>query len=484
MNEAFSDFKYLMLDASSVLHTHALQLMNEPQSKERDSRIEKTVRKSIEIFKRIREENPTAEHSSRLVRLYDLASIVMTEVPDSESPEYALMLVEKADTLSKVAGEEDNAFASYRQALEILGYNPDDETFNGALENAREVPALLLRQGAVLMARDIAGSNHLEEALGCFNQSSRFADSRLLRAGVMDISAMDVFSHLDGSDKTDVFSHLNISSVALEQEATVLQNVNKPKDALQKLEEALARRVYMVGPTGAGVNKTLGHLSAILEKMEESAENSIYLSACSFRIYQILRQVRSSKLFLNKPQVRDVSSIEDLAAGMDSAVAAISQWGAAALRAQLAAEIIKRPPVTTQVSGEGDADTEKLRNPSSSAVARAMRALGLVDQSINSLLSSAKSHRNHAGVARQTMLALLQFMDCAGPVLDETIQADAVSTILILLDLHRGDVNVKEPALQNLCKVFQLNDAGVVAFCVFVSGVLSFHQMIPPEERS
>jgi transposase InsO family protein len=124
---------------------------------------------------------------------------------------------------------------------------------------------------------------------------------------------------------------------------------------------------------------------------------------------------------------------------------------------------MKRQPVATQVSGEGDAEAEKQRNsPTSSAVARAMRALGLVDKSIISLLSAANSHRNHAGVARQTMLAMLQFMNCAGPVLDHKIQSNAISTILVLLDLHRGDVNVKEPALQNLCKVFQLDDAGIV----------------------
>jgi len=460
MNELFSDFRDLMSDASSVLHEHALALMNEPPSTERDSRVEKLVRKSIEIFNRIKEQNPTAEQSSRLLRLYDLASIVMTEVPDSGSPEYALMLVEKADALSQVVGEEDSALESYRQALEmyrqaleILGYSRDDETFNGALANAREVPVLLMKQGALLMARDLEGTNHLEEALNCFVQSSRFADSRILGDGV-----------IDESGKVDVF-FLGLSQDTLQQEATVLQLLNKPMEAMQKLEEALARRVYMVGPNGTGVTKILGHLSAVLEKLEQSAENTIHLSECSIRIYQILRQVRSSKLFWDKdkPEVRDACSIEELAAGMDSAVAAISQWGAAALRAQLAADIMKRQPVATQVSGEGDAEAEKQRNsPTSSAVARAMRALGLVDKSIISLLSAASTHRNHAGVARQTMLAMLQFMNCAGPVLDHKIQSNAISTILVLLDLHRGDVNVKEPALQNLCKVFQLDDAGIV----------------------
>lgn len=61
MNELFSDFKDLMSDASSVLHTHAISLLNEPQSTERDKRIEQIVRQSIAIWKRIKDDTPSVE---------------------------------------------------------------------------------------------------------------------------------------------------------------------------------------------------------------------------------------------------------------------------------------------------------------------------------------------------------------------------------------------------------------------------------------
>ena len=128
-----------MSSSATKLQEHADMLMLEPQSPARDIQIKSITEQAIRICNRIKDSNSslssTVEHDSvdssskkiweeeqqqRLVRLYDLRSIAMTEGQDAESldsKEYASALIEKGDALSEMADGKTDAASAYDQAL-------------------------------------------------------------------------------------------------------------------------------------------------------------------------------------------------------------------------------------------------------------------------------------------------------------------------------------------------------------------------------
>ena len=148
MNELFADFRALMLSAISELQAHAERLMFEPECRARDRQIQTTVEQAIRISNRIKDRKAfrsdeyqqlqdstgvapkeTQEEEQKLLRLYDLASIVMTPEQDMDLCTFAEMLTEKGELFASAYGKEEDAIALYDEALVILGYETSQKNF-------------------------------------------------------------------------------------------------------------------------------------------------------------------------------------------------------------------------------------------------------------------------------------------------------------------------------------------------------------------
>jgi len=217
----------------------------------------------------------------RLMRLYDLAINVMTNLKNgkTDSFEFADILVEKGIALMEAEGQKKDALTVYDQALDILGCEALQTEFDD--KDAREFWNILIKKGVLLMRRGQKAGSDAKEfvmAFECFEQSCSIAKEGLDQNGV------------------DIF-YLRLSANILENKAVIFYKyLHRPNDVLQKLEESLARRFVIVGPSRSEMSGTLEHLWLMLDKTDETIDEQVLLRCSSVgRIYQILCKQRVFK---------------------------------------------------------------------------------------------------------------------------------------------------------------------------------------------
>ena len=452
MNELFADFRALMLSAISELQAHAERLMFEPECRARDRQIQTTVEQAIRISNRIKDRKAfrsdkyhqlqdsngvapkeTQEEEQKLLRLYDLASIVMTPEQDMELCTFVEMLTEKGELFASTYGKEEDAIALYDEALVILGYETSQKPFEG--NNFRQVAELLNKKGLVL----IQLGKRCRENVGDFEAAlESFQKGRLVTEARLD---QDQIVNFD----------LQLSADILENEGILLyRELQRPKDAQSKLEESLARKVAIVGADGPGVDGTLKHLWVIIKGLsdfnidihKDEAATEELLSRCSsiFRVHQILCKRRPSDLLSGLDGIKssinsffeqffDTNTISEVVAalsggedGLSSSSPAIYEWGAAALRAVF---------VVGAINGKKYENKE-------------------VDIAIKALLSTAERQGDHPGVALQTMETFLLLRDQGSSAVRSNLRQEIILAILVILGVHKSHADVRLPALEVL----------------------------------
>jgi tetratricopeptide (TPR) repeat protein len=449
MNELFADFKALMLSAISELQAHAERLMFEPECRARDRQIQTTVEQAIRISNRIKDRKAfrsdeyqqlqdstgvapkeTQEEEQKLLRLYDLASIVMTPEQDMDLCTFAEMLTEKGELFASTYGKEEDAIALYDEALVILGYETSQKPFEG--NNFRQVADLLNKKGLVLIQRGKRCSENVgdfETALESFQKGRLVTEARLDQDQIVNFD-------------------LQLSADILENEGILLyRELQRPKDAQSKLEESLARKVAIVGAEGPGVDGTLKHLWVIIKGLSDfnidiHKDEEELISRCSsiFRVHQILCKRRPSDLLSGLDGIKssinsffeqffDTNTISEVVAalsggedGLSSSSPAIYEWGAAALRAVF---------VVGAINGKKYENKE-------------------VDIVIKALLSAAKRQGDHPGVALQTMETFLLLRGQGSSAIRSNLRQEIILAILVILGVHKSHADVRLPALEVL----------------------------------
>jgi len=337
------------------------------------------------------------------------------------------------------------------------------------VQNAGAETAALESVGETICSRrlrrsnTITSANDFESALTCFEQGRSIAEDRVDKDLVEN-------------------SYLQLSADILENEAILFyEHWQAPKDWLQKLSKNPARRVAVIGnsPEYSQLSSTLYHLWVVLDKTDETIDEQVF-SRCSsaVRVHQILcKQQVCGLLSDGKESAESTHTIEESCALIvgtghggknDFNIACIQEWGAAALRAVLVAERIKQKYVMMNVSENGhdysqnDIADRDAAATEAAAEAKSAATLHKVTISIKMLQSAAK---NHAGVAQQTMQALLVFIVGLGSELSIQSLCKLISSILCILNIHKVNATVQISAFQVVLSIFEVERDQLIDMC-------------------